>query len=243
MGSTCSLIPCETDMPIPVFPISVLDCWDKAISLQIKGLSATCMWWRWHMRTLMCMWVHDCVPLYCLFACEIACCNDISAKFLRQPTMHILCETSDCCPGMCIDWLHALLIRLDWPFQPTHLYLSILLFPSTSFPASFLIHLFLLSPSSSTHSSKNQWPLCFVLFSLLFPPVPPGDPNLVWWARVTFISAIHNFPNVFLWINYKLDHTVPDVVCECWLLLLARSVFWVIISAVYYFQILPLAYF
>lgn len=70
--------------------------------------------------------------------------------------------TCDRCPGMCIDWLNALLIRLDWPSQTTHLDLTILPFPSHLFPPNSLL-VFSLSPSSST-LNRICWPLLLCRF-------------------------------------------------------------------------------
>lgn len=58
----------------------------------------------------------------------------------------VLYVTCDRCPGVCIDWLNALLIRLDWPLQTTHLDLTILPFPSHLFPPHFLLVPFILNP-------------------------------------------------------------------------------------------------
>lgn len=144
--------------------------------------------------------------VYCLFASRR---NDISAKSLSCPMVCVLYVTCDRCPGVCIDWLNALLIRLDWPLQTTHLDLTILPFPSHLFPPHFL-PVFSLSPSSST-LSWIRWPLLLCPFWFVLPSCTSTVPTLRCLMCLNNPGSpmhICHVPNVFSWMNDELDVTV-----------------------------------
>lgn len=161
MSSTCLLIPPETDAPVHMFPITVID-WTaetRQTGSHLQGLpvpqaviARTCCT-STHRRVSVCAFVLLCpiVLLIRFWGNTNRLTTHLESPWAVQ--VCVLCVTCDRCPGMCIDWLNAALIRLDWPLQPSHLDFNIFPFPSGPRPHSFQTHFLLLSPSSSTLSN------------------------------------------------------------------------------------------
>ncbi len=116
----------------------------------------------------MCTSVWMCVRL-CHVVLFICFRGNVVMVFLQSPwavQSCVLCMTCDRCPGMCIDWVNALLIWFNWPSQPTNLDLTILFIAPLS---HFISCPFSPSVPFILIPFQLNYPLCCVPSSLLFP--------------------------------------------------------------------------
>lgn len=145
-------------------------------------------------------------------------------------TVHSPCHTWRH-PGLCIDWLNALLIRLDGLSQLTHLDLTTLSVPSRHFlrlisgsfspPVSSILNSFKPDSLTPTQLHSLQSTLSFVF-----------HPRQHWWGLLRPQPVIHLVQRRLSWTDNEAHYYIlmwsQTIWCVC--MFLYSSISWVLVT-------------